>query len=122
MLVAAAALASLTAAAAHVAPLLATAIALLLTPVWYRCAVSATDSWASTVRALVNTGRKPLAEALGLALPATLDEERTMWTAVTRQTLRPFGDRSDALDIFRSSPTPTPASTSVTGPDPTRSP
>ncbi|MEU3566805.1 hypothetical protein AB0E96_00015 [Kitasatospora sp. NPDC036755] len=118
VLVAATAIASLAAAAARVAPLLATAIvALLLTPVWYRCAVSATDSWASAVRALVNTGRKPLAEALGLVLPATLDEERAMWTAVTRQTLRPFGDRSDALDIFRSiGPDPTSAGPSAAEP------
>ncbi|MFD7379789.1 hypothetical protein [Streptomyces mirabilis] len=52
-------------------PLLAvTAIALCaLIPLWYRSAVYATDEWAAAVRAMVNLGRKPLAEALGLVLP-----------------------------------------------------
>ncbi|WP_316521230.1 hypothetical protein [Kitasatospora brasiliensis] len=123
LLVAATALAALTAAAARVAPLLVTAlVALLLTPVWYRCAVAATDGWASSVRALVNTGRKPLADALGLALPTSVEDERRMWTAVTRQSLRPFGDRSDALDAFRSSTDPASPDTSATGPEAAQSP
>ncbi|MEU5393872.1 hypothetical protein [Streptomyces tibetensis] len=54
----------------------------VLVPVWYRSAVTATDEWAAAVRALVNTGRKPLAASLGLALPQTLAAERDMWTMV----------------------------------------
>ncbi|MEV4556295.1 hypothetical protein AB0K51_04760 [Kitasatospora sp. NPDC049285] len=110
LLVAATALGSLTAAAARTAPLLATTVLLSgLAPVWYRCAIAATDGWAAAVRALVNVGRKPLAEALGLTLPDKLADERAMWTAVTRQALRPYGTGSDALDAYRGKPPSAPA-------------
>jgi len=57
---------------------------LVLIPVWYRAAVSSTDEWAAAVRALVNIGRKPLADALELQLPPTLTTERVMWDSVCR--------------------------------------
>ncbi|SFY52723.1 hypothetical protein [Streptomyces sp. F-1] len=41
---------------------------LLLTMLWYRLAVVATDEWAGAVRAMVNLGRHPLAAAFGLTL------------------------------------------------------
>jgi hypothetical protein len=52
---------------------------LVTVPLWYRFAVIATDDWKYCVQALVNLGRKPLAEAMGLTLPPTLEEERQMW-------------------------------------------
>ncbi|WP_128380804.1 hypothetical protein [Streptomyces cavernae] len=67
-----------------------------LVPVWYRAAVAATDEWAAAVRALVNLGRKPLAEALGLMLPQELADERTMWQLVTRMSRRPYAPAADA--------------------------
>ncbi|MFE2477735.1 hypothetical protein [Streptomyces sp. NPDC059389] len=79
-------------------PLLAVAALALsaLIPLWYRSAVYATDEWAAAVRAMVNLGRKPLAEALGLVLPQQLSEERTMWQLVTRMSRRPYRDAADA--------------------------
>jgi hypothetical protein len=53
-----------------------------LTPVWYRLAVVSTSHWASAVQALVNLGRKPLAEALALEVPRDLKAEREMWRYV----------------------------------------
>lgn len=48
----------------------------------YRAATRATDAWSSAVRAMVDLARIPLAKALGLQLPATLEEERKMWLTV----------------------------------------
>ncbi len=48
----------------------------------YRLSVLATDAWASAVKAMVDMGRVPLAEGLGLRLPTTLAEEREMWQQV----------------------------------------
>jgi hypothetical protein len=48
----------------------------------YYAAVKATDAWASSVKAMVDTGRIPLAKALGLQIPAKLAEERDMWQRV----------------------------------------
>ncbi|MEW2433495.1 hypothetical protein AB0952_04840 [Streptomyces caniferus] len=56
---------------------------LLLVPVWYRSAVTSTDEWAAAVRAMVNVGRKPLADAMCLVLPDQLAMERDMWTMVS---------------------------------------
>ncbi|MFJ4719427.1 hypothetical protein [Streptomyces luteogriseus] len=76
----------------------------LLVPVWYRSAVTATDEWAAAVRALVNTGRKPLAASLGLGLPQTLAAERDMWTMVSRLSRIPYHERAAALDQYRAEP------------------
>ncbi|MGW2489579.1 hypothetical protein ACWCV9_20520 [Streptomyces sp. NPDC001606] len=65
-------------------------VLILLMPLWYHAAVAATDEWAAAMRALVNLGRKPLAEALGLVLPGDLEQERAMWQLVTRMSRRPY--------------------------------
>ncbi|GAA3889969.1 hypothetical protein GCM10022207_66820 [Streptomyces lannensis] len=105
LLVAAAAFGTLFAASGETALLLVTGLGLaVLAPVWYRCAIAATDDWAAAVRALVNLGRKPLAESLGLVLPEKLADEREMWTKVTRFALRPYGVDSDGLDAYRAKP------------------
>ncbi|MFE2738547.1 hypothetical protein [Streptomyces sp. NPDC059349] len=100
---AATAFASLAAAHANRPVLVVTALALIvLMPLWYRSAVAATDEWASAVRALVNLGRKPLADGLGLLLPKRLDDERAMWKLVTRMSNRPYAAAADlALAPYR---------------------
>ncbi|GAA2474155.1 hypothetical protein [Streptomyces longisporus] len=93
-------------ASTHPAVHLALAAACLtgLIPLWYRAAVSATDEWAAAVRALVNLGRKPLAESLGFSLPVTVAEERAMWTLVCRLSRLPYHERAASLDQYRAQP------------------
>jgi hypothetical protein len=81
--------------------LAAAAVLLALMPAWYWSAVTATDEWAAAVRALVNLGRKPLAESLGFGLPPALEDERTMWTMVSRLSRLPYHERASALDRYR---------------------
>ncbi|CAL9623369.1 hypothetical protein SUDANB43_05866 [Streptomyces sp. enrichment culture] len=75
-----------------------------LCPLWYQAAVAATDEWAAAVRALVNLGRHPLAQAMGLDLPQDIAEEREMWRMVSRMSRSRFHDRAVALNRFRSPP------------------
>lgn len=100
------ALVALTSAKAERPLLVFTAIALsVLIPLWYRSAVYATDEWAAAVRAIVNLGRKPLADALGLVLPQQLAVERSMWQLVTRLSRRPYQDAADtAFEPYRAAP------------------
>ncbi|MFJ8671019.1 hypothetical protein [Streptomyces sp. NPDC093589] len=99
------ALAALASDGAEAAALLGTAAALTaLLPLWYRCAVNATDEWAAAVRALVNAGRGPLAAALGLVLPHRLADERRMWRLVSTLHRRPYHERAAALDTYRLPP------------------
>jgi hypothetical protein len=65
-------------------------VSIALPFLWYRLAVAATDDWAAVVRAVVNLGRKPLAEALGLQLPSTIREERAMWAMVYKLAVEPY--------------------------------
>jgi hypothetical protein len=103
LLVAAAALASLGAPHPHDVTLVVTAgVLIVLTPVWYRLAWATTDDWASAVRALVDLGRKPLAESLSLSLPRELDREREMWLRYSQMVLSPYdADYAADLDEFR---------------------
>ena len=55
---------------------------LVLVPLWYRLAVITTDNWYLSVQALVDLGRKPLAESLNLSLPQNIEDEREMWHTV----------------------------------------
>jgi len=55
---------------------------LLLWPC-YRGAVSATTAIRVGVQALVDLGRKPLLDALGLSLPPRMDDERYMWGRIS---------------------------------------
>lgn len=100
------ALVALTSAGAERPLLAVTAVTLCaLMPLWYRSAVYATDEWAAAVRAMVNLGRKPLADALGLVLPQQLAEERAMWQLVTRMSRRPYRDAADtAFAPYRAAP------------------
>jgi hypothetical protein len=67
----------------HVLVLAATAVGCAAAALGcYPLAVLATDAWASAVKAMVDIGRVPLANGLGLSLPGTLAEEREMWQQV----------------------------------------
>lgn len=88
-------------------PVLAIAVPVVLIPLWYRLAIEATDEWAAAFRGLVDIGRKPLAEAIGLALPATLEQERRMWELASRLSRRPYSGSDVELDRFRASVTRT---------------
>jgi hypothetical protein len=103
LLVAMASLASLSAPHPHDVTLVVTAaVLIILAPVWYRLAWTTTDDWALAVRALVDLGRKPLAESLGLRLPGELHRERDMWTRYSQMVLWPYdADRAACLDEFR---------------------
>lgn len=119
LLVAAAAIAAASSGSGRLPQLLFAAVALvLLSWWWYRLAVVSTDDWAAAVRALVNTGRKPLAESLGLQLPASLADERLMWAAVSRLSFRPHDSRSGETDPYRASAnsSPEPATRSTVQP------
>ena len=76
--------------------------ALILMRVWYQLAVSSSSYWHLTVQALVNLGRKELASAMGLRIPATLNEERRMWGFVTQFVFYHYEPNLSAeLDRFR---------------------
>jgi hypothetical protein len=97
-------IAALIAAPGHPAgPILAIVVPTALIPLWYRLAVEATDEWAAAFRGLVDIGRKPLADALGLVLPATLEQERRMWELQSRLSRRPYSASDAELDRFRAS-------------------
>jgi hypothetical protein len=99
----------LSAAAALLSPrrkvaqlLLVAGIALALAPATYRGAVSATSAWAAAVRAMVDLGRRPLADAYGLHLPNRTEDERAMWAAVGWFIKYPFAAEGAALlDPYR---------------------
>ncbi len=77
-------------------------VPLAVAPFAYRMALVACSSWSASVQALVNLGRKPLAEALGLQLPPTLKAEREMWETCVRFVF--YGNASrdgDRLNRFR---------------------
>jgi hypothetical protein len=116
LLVAVAALASLGASQAHPAVLLITAAVLVtLTFPWYWLACINTDEWAAAVRALVNLGRRALAERLGLRLPRDLVRERQMWLRYAQMVLEPYDeDYAADLNEFRVAG-PTPRESEATG-------
>jgi hypothetical protein len=75
---------------------------LILAPVSYRSAVTSCSYWDATVRALVDIGRVPLAAALGLVLPSTIERERKMWNLVVSFAYYGFNERwAYRLDEFR---------------------
>jgi hypothetical protein len=78
------------------------AILIALASLWYKLAVITTDDWALATRALVDVGRKTLAEALSLQLPKELAQEREMWRRYCQFVRQPYDDhRPIKLDEFR---------------------
>lgn len=68
---------------------------------WF--AIRAIDAWSYPSRALVNLGRVKLADSLGLRLPKTLKEEKTMWGLVAEYAAN--REDGEALDAYRKAPT-----------------
>lgn len=103
MLVVFTALCATAAPQANNATLLLSALVLVAASLlWYRLAVVTTDDWAAATRALVDEGRKTLADAVGLVIPRELELERKMWQAYSRFARRPFQEeKSTQLDAFR---------------------
>lgn len=68
----------------------------------YRAAITATATWAASVRAVVDLGRLPLAAAYGLRIPDSLGDERRMWEALAWFVGYPY-DPEDVrnMDEFR---------------------
>jgi hypothetical protein len=77
------------------------AVAIGLSPIWYWLAVVSTSEWYACVQAQVNLGRLPLAQAMGLQIPATLEEERRMWEALTTFVSSEEPDSATTLDSYR---------------------
>ena len=68
----------------------------------YRASVVASTYSSSTHRALIDLGRVPLAQAMGLRFPQTLEEERSMWQAVAQFHDHPTdAAAAHALNAFR---------------------
>jgi hypothetical protein len=63
----------------HLVPAAVAVVAACLIPGAYGQAVVNVAGWRASMRALVNLGRVPLADALGLRLPRTFGAERVMW-------------------------------------------
>lgn len=80
-------------------------IGILVAPACYRGSLVGSSYWAATVRALVDLGRKPLADSMGLQLPATIEEERAMWEVVAAFAFYPYdASWSPRLDPYRIQP------------------
>lgn len=86
-------------------PLALMLLGLVSVPAFYQAAVSSTTYWQSTVRAMVNLGRGPLAQHLGLRMPETLEGEREMWEKLAAFHYYPFDESwVGLLDDYRARP------------------
>jgi hypothetical protein len=82
--------------------LIAVLIPLAIAAACYRLATLATDEWAASVRALTDLARLPLARALGLVLPASLEDERQMWDTVYWLERAPYSPKASGfLEKYR---------------------
>jgi hypothetical protein len=85
--------------------------AIFLVMLWYLLPASA-RAWGISFTSMFDLYRTQLANGLGLALPKTLEEERTMWREVVRFMLYRRAFSADFLDQYRApslaaeSPTP----------------
>ena len=72
--------------------------------VWFlhRALLTAIDEWSAAIRAMVNTGRKPLREKLGLPEPKTAKEEIDLWRAYVRTVHHGDIESRKALAAFES--------------------
>lgn len=73
----------------------------VLARTWYQVACISAAEWSATQQALANLGRKPLAKALGLELPADILEERRMWRRVTLFVQDAYVDGQHDFSEFR---------------------
>lgn len=59
------------------------AVSMLVVRVLYRRLLNSVEGWASLVETLVNEARDPLREKYGLRVPASPEDEKRMWQALT---------------------------------------
>lgn len=77
-----------------------------LIPLSYRLAVRNVKDWSHSVRALVNLGRIPLAQGMGLTMPETVQDEQNMWKTYL-YAIEELDSRYTAFyDYYRRSPNP----------------
>jgi hypothetical protein len=77
-------------------------LAFLSTVFWYRMTVVSSSYYGMTIKSLVNVGRIKLAEAFGLQLPQTIEEEREMWNLITHFVAQGLDAANEnKLDRFR---------------------
>lgn len=88
--------------------LLGCVVALLVAVLTYRAAVSAAVGFGDVVRACFDLYRHTLLTQMGLAMPATLEEERQLWLALQQQLYRRGADEPELLRL-RAEGTPRPA-------------
>jgi hypothetical protein len=75
--------------------------AFALAALCHTLAIRAIDAWSYPVHALVNLGRVKLAAGLGLTLPKTVEEEKTMWGLVTKYAYSADREHGEALNAYR---------------------
>jgi hypothetical protein len=71
----------------------------LLAWVTHRTATRVAVSYAELVRSAFDTHRRALLTAMGLELPATLDDERKLWKALGQQLYRRDSDQPELLKL-----------------------
>lgn len=76
-------------------------ILIMALPIFYHRAVASIEGWLDAVRALVNIGRKTLADAYGLQMPDTLEREKEMWNALNQFVFWGEQGWGVALDQYR---------------------
>jgi hypothetical protein len=87
--------------------LIGTGTALALMPPLYSLAAQSTSYWGRTTRAMVDLGRRDLANRLGLRLPDTTADERRMWEVVSAFVYYSYEEPGgEALDEFRATESP----------------
>lgn len=88
-----------------ITPVVVGILAMSAVPAWYKLAIINTRYESSVVQAIVNVGRKELAAQMGLALPAKLADERTMWKHLYWFVTENFDQSYTAdLDVYRLGP------------------
>lgn len=90
----------------------------VVTWVWNRLIYAAVRSWRSALRAVVDLGRAPLADALKLSLPVSIEQEQEMWKTVVWALRDRHKPSIIQLEKFRTAESPSPdASTQAAGGD-----
>ena len=85
----------------------------------YRGLVGAAREWGTVVQAIVNSGKEPLRERYGLRVPESLEDERSMWEALTSFVFYGDSAHARALDRWRNEDPkqqPTSGKSGTTGP------
>jgi hypothetical protein len=83
------------------APLALGLASLAFLPIAYWQALRNMKEWTNSVRAMVNLGRRKVAEGIGLEMPWKLDHERDMWHSLSLVLHYRDASAQPWLDVFR---------------------